>query len=49
MVRALVEVVELSGVSREHSFVVPGLDERRILDDAATFEFGESVACKSRR
>jgi AraC-like DNA-binding protein len=41
MVRALVEVVELTGVPREHLFRHANLDERRVLDDAAMFEAGE--------
>jgi AraC-like DNA-binding protein len=41
MVRALVEVVELGGVSRKQLFRRAEIDEGRILDDAAAFEFGE--------
>ena len=41
MVRALVEVVELSGTTRAQLFRHAELDERRLLDDSATFDFGE--------
>jgi AraC-like DNA-binding protein len=41
MVRALVEVVELKGVTRKQLFAAAELDENRLLDDAATFEQGE--------
>ncbi|HEX4340717.1 MAG TPA: AraC family transcriptional regulator [Polyangiaceae bacterium] len=41
MVRALVEVVESAGVSREQLFRRAELDESRILDDGASFEVGE--------
>lgn len=41
MVRAVVEVVELAGVSRQQLFRRAELDERRVLDDSAAFEQSE--------